>query len=227
MQNIMIKKIRKFSNMTVLCITNNVNLISDIEEKFSDAKNLLFLNDIQSLENEDKPYDILLIDYELENSLEVLKEMKMIKPMLPKIVILKDNNEQDLVDCINYGAYAILSNPVEYNDLRLSMVMALNQSKRVDKICLNHGLYYDDYRERFYNDTGAISFTKFEFDLLKLLLDNHNKIIDYDEIKEKVWKEKKMSIFTMRNVVNKIRNKTYYEVIKNNSSSGYQIDTIK
>jgi len=39
--------------------------------------------------------------------------------------------------------------------------------------------------------------------------------------------EKKMSIYTMRNVINKIRNKTYYEIIKNNSSSGYQIDTIK
>ena len=223
----MIKKIRKFSNMTVLCITNNPNLISDIEEKFNDAKNLLFLNDIESLKNETKAYDILVVDYELESSLELLIEMKTLKPMLPKIVILKESSEQDIVDCINYGAYSILSNPVEYNDLRLSMVMALNQSKRVDKICLSHGLYYDDYRERFYDENGAVSFTRFEFDLLKLLLDNHNKIISYDEIKEKVWKEKKMSIFTMRNVVNKIRKKTYYEIIKNNSSSGYQIDTIK
>ena len=223
----MIKKIRKFSNMTVLCITNNPNLISDIEEKFNDAKNLLFLNDIESLKNETKAYDILVVDYELESSLELLIEMKTLKPMLPKIVILKESSEQDIVDCINYGAYSILSNPVEYNDLRLSMVMALNQSKRVDKICLSNGLYYDDYRERFYDENGAVSFTRFEFDLLKLLLDNHNKIISYDEIKEKVWKEKKMSIFTMRNVVNKIRKKTYYEIIKNNSSSGYQIDTIK
>jgi len=223
----MIKKIRKFSNMTVLCITDNTNLIADITEKFKDAKSLLFLSDIESLKNEKQSYDILLIDFEIENSLEILKEMKIIKPMLPKIVILKDNDEENLVGCINYGAYSILSNPVEYNDLRLSMVMALNQSKRVDKICLSHGLYYDDYRERFYNAQGAISFTRFEFDLLKLLLDNHNKIIGYDEIKEKVWKEKKMSIFTMRNVVNKIRKKTYYEIIRNNSSSGYQIDTIK
>ncbi|MDC0932794.1 winged helix-turn-helix domain-containing protein [Arcobacteraceae bacterium] len=223
----MIKKIRKFSNMTVLCITNNADLILDIQNQFSDAKNLLFLQTIESLENEEKPYDILLIDYEIENSFDVLKTMKTIKPMLPKIVLLKDNTEENLVNCINYEAYSILSYPVEYNDLRLSMVMALNQSKRVDKICLSHGLYYDDYRERFYDENGAISFTRLEFDLLKLLLDNSNQIIDYDEIKEKVWKEKKMSIFTMRNVVNKIRNKTYYDVIKNNSSSGYQIDTIK
>jgi len=223
----MIKKIRKFTNMNVLCITDNNEFISNIKEKFNDAKNILFINNLESLQNETNSYDILLIDYELNNSLELLKELKISKPMLPKIIILKGTEEQDLVDCINYGAYSILTNPIDYNDLRLSMIMALNQSKRVDKTSLDNGLYYDAYRERFYDNNGAINFTRFEFDLLKLLLDNPNKIISYDEIKEKVWKEKKMSIFTMRNVINKIRNKTYYDVIRNNSSTGYQIDAIK
>ena len=223
----MIKKIRKFSNMTILCMTDNEKCVSDIKENFAEAKNLLFLKTLEDIKNETNSYDILLVDYNLDGALEILKELKIIKPMLPKIVILKGTEEQDLVDCINYGAYSILTNPVSYEDLKLSIVMALNQSKRVDKISLNNGIYYDDYRERFYDDEGAISFTRFEFDLLKLLLDNHNKIISYDEIKEKVWKEKKMSIFTMRNVVNKIRNKTYYEIIKNNSSSGYQIDNLQ
>ncbi|BFU78961.1 response regulator transcription factor [Arcobacter sp. 15-2] len=223
----MIKKIRKFSNMSILCITDNKKTIQDIQNKFKDAKNLLFLTTLEEIKNETKPYDILLLDYSISNALELLKELKLIKPMLPKIAILTGDDEKDMVDCINYGAYSILSNPISYNDLKLSIVMALNQSKRVDKVSLNHGIYYDDYRERFYNDNEAINFTRFEFDLLKLLLDNHNRIISYDEIKEKVWKEKKMSIFTMRNVVNKIRNKTYYEIIKNNSSSGYQIDDIQ
>jgi len=223
----MIKKIRQFSNMTVLCITTNKDLISNINEKFHDAKEILCVNTLDAANNIEINYDILLIDYEISNSLDLLQEMKTSKPMLPKIVILKEMIEENLVDCINYGAYSILSNPINYSDLRLSMIMALNQSKRVDKISLDHGLYYDAYRERFYNEDGAINFTRFEFDLLKLLLDNSTKIISYDEIKQKVWKEKKMSIFTMRNVINKIRNKTYYDVIKNNSSSGYQIDTIK
>lgn len=223
----MIKKIRKFSNMSILCITDNEQSIVDIKNKFADAKKLLFLTTLDDVKNETTPYDVLLLDYSIEHSLELLKELKIIKPMLPKIVILSGTKEEDLVDCINYGAYAILSNPISYDDLKLSIVMALNQSKRVDKVSLKQGIYYDDYRERFYDDNGAISFTRFEFDLLKLLLDNHNKIISYDEIKEKVWKEKKMSIFTMRNVVNKIRNKTYYEIIRNNSSSGYQIDNIQ
>jgi len=223
----MIKKIRKFSNMSILCITDNEEFILNTKNKFSDAKKLLFLKNLENIQDETNSYDILLLDYETKDSLKLLKELKLAKPMLPKIVILSQNKEEDLVDCINYGAYSILSNPISYDDLKLSIVMALNQSKRVDKISLNNGIYYDDYRERFYNSEGAISFTRFEFELLKLLLDNSSKIISYDEIKTKVWKEKNMSIFTMRNVVNKIRNKTYYDIIRNNSSSGYQIDDIQ
>ncbi|MGB3750579.1 MAG: hypothetical protein WA945_03355, partial [Arcobacteraceae bacterium] len=147
----MIKKIRQFSNMTVLCVTNNKDFTLEIKENFGDAKNLLFFNTMDSLKDEENSYDVMLLDYEIENANKILHEMKLIKPMLPKIVILAKIQEQDLVDCINNEAYAILSNPVNYNDLRLSMIMALNQSRRVDKIFLNNGLYYDGYRERFYN----------------------------------------------------------------------------
>jgi DNA-binding NarL/FixJ family response regulator len=93
--------------MAVLCITNNSTLISDIKIKFSDAKDLLFLDTVETLKDEKKSYDIVLIDFEVQDSLVILKELKIIKPMLPKIIILKDNNEQDLVHCINYGAYSI------------------------------------------------------------------------------------------------------------------------
>lgn len=35
-----------------------------------------------------------------------------------------------------------------------------------------------------------------------------NEVIDYETIKEVVWKGKDMSIYTMRNIVNKIRQKS-------------------
>ncbi|CAI8194635.1 MAG: Uncharacterised protein [Arcobacter lacus] len=54
-----------------------------------------------------------------------------------------------------------------------------------------------------------------------------NEITDYDTIKEVVWKGKDMSIYTMRNIVNKIRQKTYYDIIKNHSNKGYTIDNYK
>ena len=222
----MIKKLRKFTNMTILCITSNEELKSQLEENLKDSKELIFVNVHTSSDIIENNFDILLVDYCCEIALEIMADMRIKKPHLPKIVILEDQSEKNIVNCINASAYSILSNPVNYDDLKYSIIMALNQSKRVDKILLNEDIYYDSYRERFYDTNGAIEFTKYEFQVLKLLLDNHDKIIGYEEIKEKVWKEKKMSIFTMRNVINKIRNKTYYNIIKNNSTAGYQIDPV-
>ena len=223
----MIKKLRKFTNMTILCISNDDDILSKIRDNFSGCRELLIVN-TNSLEDIDKlKFDILLIDYNADNSLNIMERLRIKKPNLPKIVILKEFNDKSIVECINATAYSIISSPIDFDDLKLSIVMALNQSKRVDKILLNEGIYYDSYRERFYKNQDAVQFTKYEFQVLKLLLDNHDTVISYDKIKEDVWKEKKMSIFTMRNVINKIRKKTYYDIIKNNSSSGYQIDTLK
>jgi DNA-binding response OmpR family regulator len=223
----MIKKLRKFTNMTVLMITEDNIMQTALSTKFNDAKELIFLNNIEDITSCKSTFDIMILDFNINNAVDILRDMNIFKPLLPKIIILDNGDEKDVVNCINYGAYSILNKPSDYTDLRYSMMMALNQSKRVDKININNGIYYDSYRERFYDKSGAIPFTNFEFDLLKLLLDNHDKIISYDEIKNKVWKDKKMSIYTMRNVINKIRKKTYYEIIKNNSSAGYKIDTLK
>lgn len=219
----MIKKLRKLSNTSLLCITDN----DDLKELLStslDCKEISFMKS-ESFKIDELTADLLVVDFDCKYSIDVLNSVKLHNPLLPKIVILKNDSEQNVAQCINASAYSILKSPVNIDDLKLSITIALNQTKRADKILLSDGVYYDSYRERFYDNVGAINFTKLEFNLLKLLLDNHDRITNYDEIKQKVWKGKKMSIFTMRNVVNKIRNKTYYSIIKNNSSKGYQIDT--
>ena len=223
----MIKKLRKFSNMSILCITNNSQLQTDMNNKFKDCQEIICLGTDSCDNLSERNFDILLVDCDSSEALNIMSQLRISKPLLPKIVISEDPEDKKIVQFINAGAYSILSYPINFDDLRYSIIMALNQSKRVDKVLLNNGIYYDSYRERFYNQTEAIAFTKFEFQVLKLLLDNHDKIIGYEEIKSKVWKDKKMSIFTMRNVINKIRNKTYYGIIENNSSSGYRIDNLK
>ncbi len=222
----MIKKLRKLSNATILCITKNDNIKSSVESLTNDVKDIVCSDQFNS-EIFQTGFDIMIIDYSFTGSFEIMNEVRVLKPLLPKIVILESPDEKSVAECINAGAYTIITTPNDIDQLKISITMALNQSKRVDKICLDQDIYYDAYRERFYDNFGEISFTKFEFQVLKLLLDNSDRIINYEEIKQKVWKEKKMSIFTMRNVINKIRNKTYYNIIRNSSSKGYQIDTPK
>ena len=57
------------------------------------------------------------------------------------------------------------------------------------------------------------------------MLEKVDEIVDYDTIQEVAWQGRNMSVFTMRNVVNKIRQKTYHGIIKNHSNKGYSIDS--
>lgn len=220
----MIKKLRKISNMTILCMSQNEDILSKLKE--FGPKELINIDEFDPnyLTNQ---IDLVVIDYNIKNVKDIIDQIRLTKPLLPKIVIAEKLDEKAIVNCVNGGVYSIVNRPIDVEQLKVSIIMAINQSKRVDKICLDNDIYYDAYRERFYDKFGEISFTKFEFQLLKLLLDNSDKIVHYDDIKKHVWKEKKMSVFTMRNVVNKIRNKTYYNIIKNISSAGYQIDKLR
>jgi DNA-binding response OmpR family regulator len=151
-----------------------------------------------------------------------------IVPTLPKIVISSSDDNENIVTAINSGAYTFLSKPLRAQDIKLSVIMCLNQTKRGDKIEFAQGIYFDEYRDQFFKPGGVlIEFTRLEKSFLKLLISKRNEIIDYDLIKEVVWKGKDMSIYTMRNIVNKIRQKTYYEIIKNHSNKGYTIDNLK
>ena len=221
----MIKQLRKLSNMTISCIISDNQLENEIGSILSEAKSIDFIKESDLDKLFELKSDIIVFEYNIDSS--TIKKLSSLNPLIPKIAILKDISETNIINCINTSVVSILKYPLSRDDLQLAIMVALNRTKRADKIFLNNGYYYDAYRERFYGPKGEVALTNFEFNLLKLLVDNPTKIVSYDEIKKNVWKEKPMSIFTMRNVVNKIRKKTYQAIIKNNSSKGYQIDSKK
>lgn len=74
----------------------------------------------------------------------------------------------------------------------------------------------------FYKDK-EIKFTNMEIKLFKFLLNNANVLMTMEDINSNVWEDKKMTLFTLRNKINSIREKTYYKLIKNVSNHGYMM----
>ena len=83
-----------------------------------------------------------------------------------------------------------------------------------------NGYSYNFLYDKFYCEKEEIILTKIEKRLLRFLLNNVNNIVSIEEIQTNVWQNKNMSLFTLRNKINSIRNKTYYELIKNVSNHG-------
>ena len=228
-----VRNIRKLYNAKLLFVTNDQSIIDTIQNEFDDYFKELkvagTLEEAISLACSNS-YDMAIIDADVKeiSFSELCTELSQLAPTLPKIVISDSDNNESIVTAINSGAYTFLSKPLRAKDVKLAVIMCLNQTKRGDKIEFENGIYFDEYRDQFFKPGGVlIDFTRLEKSFLKLLIVKRNDITDYDTIKEVVWKGKDMSIYTMRNIVNKIRQKTYYEIIKNHSNKGYTIDILK
>ena len=225
-----LKNIRKLNNAKVLLLGNSEDVKLSISKEFDEYfKELKFSTDVSEalMLLKKNNYDIIIIDTNVEGTSfeETCIKITQIAPSLPKIIVTDDNDNETIVTAIGNSAYAILSKPLKSRDVRLAIIMSLNQTKRGDKIEFQNGIYFDEYRDQFFKAGGSmIEFTKLEKGFLKLLISKRGDTIDYETIKSVVWKGKNMSIYTMRNIVNKIRLKTYYEIIKNNSNRGYIIE---
>ncbi len=228
-----VRNIRKLYNAKLLFISSDDKINETIDNEFDDYFKELKLatNKEEALELAcSNSYDMAIIDTNIQgvNFSELCSELTQLAPTLPKVIISDSEDNEDIVTAINYGAYTFLSKPLRPKDIKLSVIMCLNQTKRGDKIEFDDGIYFDEYRDQFFKAGGVlIDFTRLEKSFLKLLIAKRNEIVDYDTIKDVVWKGKDMSIYTMRNIVNKIRQKTYYEIVKNHSNKGYTVGISK
>jgi DNA-binding response OmpR family regulator len=228
-----LKNIRKLYNAKLLFVSSDVEVKNTIETEFDEYfKELTLVNSSSeaiSLIDENN-YDMVIIDTDVsaKDFDEVCTNISQAAPTLPKIVISGKDNNDDIVTAINSSAYTFLTKPLRPKDIKLAVIMCLNQTKRGDKIEFQNGIYFDEYRDQFFKAGGSlVDFTRLEKGFLKLLIAKKDGITDYDTIKSVVWKGKNMSIYTMRNIVNKIRQKTYYEIIRNHSNKGYIIDELQ
>jgi len=121
--------------------------------------------------------------------------------------------------------------PEEFKNLDMTTINNLIESNvsfvvaaRVD---LGKSLFWCSLRETVFRKNSKkdveIPLTKKERSFLKLLIEQKETYVDYKTIESIIWKGKNASIYTIRNFVNKIRFKTFYEIIKTKSNLGYTI----
>ncbi len=228
-----LKNVRKLYNAKLLFISNDQSVKSTIKNEFDEYFKELTLvetsSEAVSLISENN-YDMIIIDTakNVNKFDNICSAISQIAPTLPKIIISDEDNNEDIITAINNSAYTFLTKPLRAKDIKLAVIMCLNQIKRGDKVEFQNGIYFDEYRDQFFKSGGSlIDLTRLEKSFLKLLISKNGEVIDYDIIKSIVWRGKNMSVYTMRNIVNKIRQKMYYEIIKNYSNRGYIIDELQ
>lgn len=93
-------------------------------------------------------------------------------------------------------------------------------------VVFENGFTFDKTHGILKHKEKQIQLSEMEVKLFNCLLKRENQIVSLEIIFEEVKKGRPMSIFALRNVIKKIRDKTYYEIIQNISSVGYKIQTL-
>ena len=95
-----------------------------------------------------------------------------------------------------------------------------------NNVYLEYGYIYDLNKKVLMYNNNLIILTNIEEQLLEYLIRNMDKYISSDEIIQNIFKTKPMSIFAMRNVIKKLRDKTHKDLITVKSNIEYMIKKI-
>lgn len=101
----------------------------------------------------------------------------------------------------------------------LKEILSQQINSRID---LGKGFYYDKIVKKVFDRKNIdVGLTKTQMNIFHTILKNQGTIVEVETIKKNAWRDKNTSIFTLRNMIKQIRDKTYYGLIKSHSSRGY------
>lgn len=136
-------------------------------------------------------YDIVLLDVMLpgQNGYEVLKNMRDFNIKVPVIMISALGDTENVIKGLDMGATDYLRKPFSFDEL-LARIRAATRStedtKSYTKLILKD-VTMDLYGRKVWRNDREIHVTNREFNLLRFLMINANRVVSKAEIAERVW----------------------------------------
>ena len=146
---------------------------------------------------QNKEYDMILLDLMLPklNGLEVCQQIREFSDV-PIIMLTAKGEDMDKILGLEYGADDYITKP--FNPLEVSArvhsqlrrYLKLGSGVQSEGNYVNGSIEVDDKTKEVYVDGTRVLLTPKEYDILKLLISNPDKVFSPKEIYQTVWKEK-------------------------------------
>ncbi len=179
-------------------------------------------------------YHLLLLDV-MMGEISGFKMARMLKAQpetehLPIIFLTAKDTENDLVTGFGIGAEDYITKPFSIREvaLRVKAVLRRTQKPTSEKILVYNTLQLMPESKKVMVDAQEIALTKKEFEILRLLLENKNKVFSREEILTKVWSDDVCVIDRTVDVnITRMRKKigSYGSNIVTRQGYGYTFDT--
>jgi DNA-binding response OmpR family regulator len=139
-------------------------------------------------------YDLLLLDLVMPgpDGLQILAEVRTVKPTVPVIILTARGEENDRVKGLKLGADDYIVKPFSVKELlaRIEAVMRRTPERATDmkKVNFPGGVADLERREVRFNNGKACELSDREIELLRYLAGNAGRAISRDELLRRVWK---------------------------------------
>ncbi len=196
--------------MKILLLEDNLALNKAIKKVIELDSHIAvsYVDSQDVLENIDDQYDLYILDINVPNinGLELL-DMIYTKNNKSKIIIISSNIDMfSIHKAYKLGCMDYLKKPFHVEELRI----------KIDKLNLPSSNILSSVKLK---DNSSL--TKKEKDLLLLLLNNVNTIVTYSMIEDSVYKDRTMSLNSLRALVRRLRLKLVDDIIQNVLEEGY------
>ena len=163
-------------------------------------------------------FDLYLVDINLNdgNGLNLIEEIKLFNPSAFVVMITASLEVDDLVKAYEKGCDEYIKKPFPLKELEVR-INHLMKRKKVFKV---GDIKFDFENEELFVEGEQIHLRRQEARLLRLLLENINKVVSKEEIIKYVWKEEKEN-YPIRQLVNDLRKKLKKDYIKTKTGVGY------
>ena len=138
-------------------------------------------------------YDLLLLDLVLPglDGLEILREVRRLRPTQPVIILTARGDETDRVAGLRLGADDYVVKPFSVKELLARVEAVLRRSPErpaaVDKIEFPGGAACLSRSEVIFDDGSRSDLSEKEVELLRYLAGNAGRAISRDELLRRVW----------------------------------------
>lgn len=179
-----------------------------------------------------KDLDVIVLDWMLPDGqgIDFLREIRSKEFLMPVIMLTARTDLIDKVLGLETGANDYMTKPFESRELVARVRVQLREKSQVvaraEKVIVGKLVINDMEKEVLY-DGRKITFTKMEYELVRLLAENPRQTFSRENLLDKVWGyENFPTTRTVDTHVLQIRQKTADDIIETIRGLGYRLGTM-
>ncbi len=219
--------------MTILFVEDDPLVLKQIASLL-----VIFFDKVLTAENGEKAYalyqdehpDIILSDLEMPKvgGFELFYMIRMENQTIPIVAISAYSDRNMLLKAVNAQIDGYIVKPVELEallDALRKVIPKLSVTRNI--FTFQNGLTYNLMSEELFKESQLIALGKKEKILLKLFVNNKDRVIEKDELIYHIWPHEDVSESALKNLLSRLRSKIGFELIISVKGSGWKLNTAR